>query len=108
MRMSNSRPGCFASKSLSRCLRIRAGGFPAFGLNSGGNHIRKTRASVVGEAVPAGVTFDVVSIFSVGVTEGPAGDAVTEVDAGLAGGAAKGVEIKSAMDAHPVLSNNPK
>ena len=40
--------------------------------------------------------------------EGPTGDEVMEVDTGLAGGAAEGVERKSAMDAHPVLSNNPK
>ena len=45
------------------------------------------------------------------MAEGPAGDEVddvTEVDAGLARGTAEGVERKSAMDAHPVLSNNPK
>ena len=42
------------------------------------------------------------------MAEGPTGDEITEVDVGLAGGAAKGVERKSAMDAHPVLSNNPK
>src|SRR5215207_1418661 len=108
MRMSNSRPGCSASKSSSRCLRIRAGGFPAFGSNSGGNHIRKTRALVVGETVPAGVAFDGVSICGVGVADVPTGDAVTEADAGLAGGGEKGVERKSAMDAQPVLSNSPK
>jgi len=70
--------------------------------------MRNTRTSVVGELVPAGVTFDGDSICGVGVAEGPAGDAVTEVDAGLAGGAADGVERNSAMGAHPVLSNNPK
>lgn len=46
------------------------------------------------------------------MAEGPTGDdigdEITEVDVGPAGGAAKGVERKSAMDAHPVLSNNPK
>jgi len=44
----------------------------------------------------------------VDVADGPMGDEVTEVEAGPAGGAAEGVERKSAMDAHPVLSNNPK
>jgi len=44
----------------------------------------------------------------VDVAEGPTGDEIAEVDAGLAGGGAKGVERKSAIEAHPVLSNNPK
>ena len=45
------------------------------------------------------------------MADGPTGDEVdevTEVDAGLDGGAAEGVERKSAMDAQPVLSSNPK
>ena len=42
------------------------------------------------------------------MADGPTGDEVAEVDAGLAGGGAKGVERKSPMEAHPVPSNNPK
>ena len=42
------------------------------------------------------------------MAEVPTGDDITEVDTGLAGGAANGVERKSAMDAQPVLSSSPK
>ena len=56
IRTSNSRPGCFASKSFSLCLRIFDGVVPEVGSNSAGSQIRKTRASLEGD--PVGVTFD--------------------------------------------------